>query len=314
MTRFKYSVPLKTIVQEHELKIVNKASTFDEDLIITADVNRPGLQLSGFYDYFDTSRIQIIGKAESSYLEGMERDKRVQSVSRFMSERPPALIICHGVSPMQEIKACAEEFDVNVFTTDIDTSEFSGELIGTLRTYLAPRETRHGVLIEVHGEGVLITGESGIGKSETALELLKRGHRLIADDAVEIKRISRSMLTGQAPEVIRYYMELRGIGVVNVCHLYGIGAVKPVEHIDMVINLEEWVDGKFYDRLGLSTESTTILGVHVPYMVIPVRPGRNLAVIIELAAMNNRLKKMGYNDAVRLADSHDSAIDSGMLL
>ena len=314
MKKIKYTVPLKTIVMEHELRLVNKASTFDEDMITTTDINRPGLQLSGFYDYFDNDRIQIIGKVETAYLKGLEPEKRVETISRFMSMRPSAIIVCHGVSPMQELKACAKKHDVNVFATDIDTSEFSAQLIGTLRTCLAPRETRHGVLVEVHGEGVLITGDSGIGKSETALELIKRGHRLIADDAVEIKRISRTMLTGQAPKVIQYYMELRGIGVVNVCHLYGIGAVKPVEHVDMVINLEEWDDAKFYDRLGLSTEFTTILGVRVPYMTIPVRPGRNLAVIIELAAMNNRLKKMGYNDAMQLADSHDSAIDNGTLI
>lgn len=309
----KYSVPLSTVVHEHGLNIVHSAETYENDMIVTADINRPGLQLSGFYDFFDTDRIQIIGKVENSYLKTMEPVRRRETLARFMSRRPSAVIICHGVSPMEELLDCAREFDVNVFSTDIDTSEFSAQLIGTLRNYLAPRVTRHGVLVEVHGEGVFITGESGIGKSETALELIKRGHRLIADDAVEIKRISRDMLTGQAPEMIKYYMELRGIGVVNVCHLYGIGAVKPVEHIDMVINLEEWVEGKFYDRLGLGTEFTTILGVRVPYMVIPVRPGRNLAVIIELAAMNNRLKKMGYNDALELAQNHDSAIDSGLL-
>ncbi len=313
MRRQKYTVPLKTIVEEHGLKIVNRSSTYDTDLITSVDINRPGLQLTGFYDYFDTERVQIIGKVETSYLKGLGDAERAESVSRFMSTRPSALIICHGVNPIQEIRSAAREFDVNVFETDIDTSEFSAQLIGTLRSYLAPRETRHGVLIEVHGEGVFITGESGIGKSETALELIKRGHRLIADDAVEIKRISRTMLTGQAPQVIRYYMEVRGIGVVNVCHLYGIGAVKPEGNIDMVINLEEWDENKFYDRLGLSAEYTSILGVRVPYMIIPVRQGRNLAVIIELAAMNNRLKKMGYNDAQALADSHDMAVDNGAL-
>lgn len=314
MAEKKFSVTLKEIIDEFHLESIHLPMDASKLLVIETEINRPGLQLSGFYDYFDTDRIQIIGKVENAYLKGMEPDKRVETISRFMSMRPSAIIVCHGVSPLQELKACAKKFDVNVFATDIDTSEFSAQLIGTLRTYLAPRETRHGVLVEVHGEGVFITGESGIGKSETALELIKRGHRLIADDAVEIKRISRTMLTGQAPKVIQYYMELRGIGVVNVCHLYGIGAVKPVEHVDMVINLEEWDDAKFYDRLGLSTEYTTILGVRVPYMVIPVRPGRNLAVIIELAAMNNRLKKMGYNDAMQLADSHDSAIDNGTLL
>jgi HPr kinase/phosphorylase len=257
--------------------------------------------------------MQIIGKMENSYLLEMPEAERTESIEHFMSTRPCAVILCHGVQLMPEMEAYAAQYDVNVFATEVDTSEFFAQLISTLANYLAPRETVHGVLVEVHGEGVLITGESGIGKSETALELIKRGHRLIADDAVEIKRISRNMLTGQAPDVIRYYLEIRGIGVVNVCYLYGIGAVKPIEHIDMVINLELWDDNKFYDRLGLETEFTTILDVKVPYMTIPVRPGRNLAVVIELAAMNNRHKKMGFNAAMELANAHDLAIDQGTL-
>jgi HPr kinase/phosphorylase len=199
-----------------------------------------------------------------------------------------------------------------VFITEQDTSQFQAELIGTLQRYLAPRITMHGVLVEIFGEGVLLTGDSGIGKSETALELIKRGHRLIADDAVEVKRIGRDELSGSAPEIIRYYMELRGIGLINVRHLYGVGSVKPFGGIDLLIEMEPWEDGKAYDRLGLSSEEAEILGVKIPKITIPVRPGRNLAVIMELAAMNNRQKKLGYNAAESFVFAHDNAIDAGM--
>jgi len=207
----------------------------------------------------------------------------------------------------------AEKYDRNLFITPMDTSEFQADLISSLKSHLAPRITTHGVLVEVYGEGVLLMGDSGIGKSETALELIKRGHRLIADDAVDIKRISKDELIGSAPELIRYYMELRGIGVINVRHIYGVGAVKPETNIDLVVKMERWEDGKAYDRLGLSSETYDILGVTLPQVTIPVRPGRNLAVIMELAAMNNRQKKMGFNAAEALAGAHDYAIDAGLL-
>ena len=223
-----------------------------------------------------------------------------------------ALVICHGVSAFSECIEMARKYDRNVFITDEDTSAFQADLIHSLREYLAPRVTVHGVLVEIYGEGVLLMGDSGIGKSETALELIKRGHRLIADDAVEIRRVSRHSLIGSAPELIRYYMELRGIGVVNVRHLYGMGAVKPQCNVDLAIQMEPWDDGKAYDRLGLENESASFVGVRIPQVTIPVRPGRNLAVIMELAAMNNRQKKMGYNAAEALAFEHDLAIDQGM--
>ena len=207
----------------------------------------------------------------------------------------------------------AEKYDRNLFITPMDTSEFQADLISSLKAHLAPRITTHGVLVEVYGEGVLLMGDSGIGKSETALELIKRGHRLIADDAVDIKRISKDELVGSAPELIRYYMELRGIGVINVRHIYGVGAVKPETSIDLVVKMERWEEGKAYDRLGLSSETYDILGVTLPQVTIPVRPGRNLAVIMELAAMNNRQKKMGFNAAEALAGAHDYAIDAGLL-
>ena len=220
-----------------------------------------------------------------------------------------ALVICHGVKPSPECVEMAEKYDRNLFLTDTDTSEFMADVIASLQRHLAPRVTIHGVLVEIYGEGVLLMGDSGIGKSETALELIKRGHRLIADDAVEIKRVAHNRLHGNAPEMIRYYMELRGIGVINVRHIYGVGAVKPESGIDLVVMLEPWIDGKAYDRLGLTEESETILGVKLPKVTIPVRPGRNLAVILELAAMNNRQKKMGYNAAEALTAAHDAVID-----
>ena len=308
----KYSVKLKTIAEETKLVPINAASDYETRLITTADINRPALQLAGFYNYFDHKRLQIIGRVESTYLELMSDEEREDCFEKLMQFDIPALVICHGAAAFPECLEMAEKYDRNVFTTLEDTSDFMADVISSLHVHLAPRTTMHGVLVEVHGEGVLITGDSGIGKSETALELIKRGHRLIADDAVDIRKVSKNGLVGTAPELIRYYMELRGIGVVDVRHLYGVGSVKPESAIDLVINLEVWNDEKAYDRLGLSSETMDILGVTVPSVTIPVRPGRNLAVILELAAMNNRQKKMGYNAAEALATNHDSAIDSGI--
>ena len=309
--RSKYSVKLKTIVEEHNLNVLHAAKDYETATITTYDVNRPAMQLAGFYNYFDPHRIQIIGRVESTYLDTLSTEERLGAFERFMQYDIAALVICHGVPPFPECMEMAEKYDRSVFITNEDTSEFQAGVISSLRNYLAPRTTVHGVLVEIYGEGVLLTGESGIGKSETALELIKRGHRLIADDAVEIKKIGRSQLKGDAPEMIRYYMELRGIGVINVRRIYGVGAVKPESGIDLVVHLEPWQEGKAYDRLGLTNESETILGVRIPRVTIPVRPGRNLAVILELAAMNNRQKNMGYNAAETLAAEHDSAIDAG---
>ena len=308
--RSKYSVKLKKIIERHGgITALHLASDYEDAMVTTSDVNRPALQLTGFYDYFDPSRIQIIGRVESTYLDCLSPEERRRTFERFMQHDIAALVICHGVSPFPE---CIEEYDRSVFITDEDTSEFQADLIHSLQKYLAPRVTVHGVLVEIYGEGVLLMGDSGIGKSETALELIKRGHRLIADDAVEIRRVSRHSLIGSAPELIRYYMELRGIGVVNVRHLFGMGAVKPESNVDLVIQMEPWDNNKAYDRLGLTNESTSFVGVEIPQVTIPVRPGRNLAVIMELAAMNNRQKKMGYNAAAALAMEHDAAIDAGM--
>ena len=293
--RSKYSVKLKKIIERHGgITALHLASDYEDALVTTSDVNRPALQLTGFYDYFDPSRIQIIGRVESTYLDCLSPEERRRTFERFMQHDIAALVICHGVSPFPECIEMAREYDRSVFITDEDTSEFQADLIHSLQKYLAPRVTVHGVLVEIYGEGVLLMGDSGIGKSETALELIKRGHRLIADDAVEIRRVSRHSLIGSAPELV------------------GMGAVKPESNVDLVIQMEPWDNNKAYDRLGLTNESTSFVGVEIPQVTIPVRPGRNLAVIMELAAMNNRQKKMGYNAAAALAMEHDAAIDAGM--
>ena len=309
--RNKYSVKLRTIVEDNQLRALHLAKDYESAVLTTAEVNRPAMQLTGFYNYFDPSRLQIIGRVESTYQDTLSVEERRNAFECFMQYDIAALVICHGVAPFPECLEMAEKYDRNLFITNEDTSAFQANVITSLVHYLAPRQTSHGVLVEIYGEGVLLMGDSGIGKSETALELIKRGHRLIADDAVEIKRIDKNTLTGKAPEMIRYYMELRGIGVINVRHIYGVGAVKPEGNIDLIVKMEPWVEGKAYDRLGLSSEYDTILGVRLPSVTVPVRPGRNLAVIMELAAMNNRQKKLGYNAAEFLAAQHDSAIDSG---
>ena len=313
MMQSRYTVPLKTVVEEMKLQPLHLSKDYDTALLTMADVNRPAMQLTGFYDYFDPKRIQVIGRVETTYLETLSHEDRLNAFALFMSYDIAGLVICHECEPFPECLEMAEKYDRNVFYTETDTSEFQARIIFLLHDYLAPRLTTHGVLVDVYGEGLLLTGDSGIGKSETALELIKRGHRLVADDAVEIKLIGEGVLVGTAPEIIRYYMELRGIGVINVRHLYGVGAVKPATSIDLVVKMENWVNGKAYDRLGIVSETEEILGVRLPAVTIPVTPGRNLAVILELAAMNNRQKKMGYNAAEMLAAEHDHAIDHGSI-
>ena len=311
MKNDEYSVSLSSIVKEQGLKILHASKDFDTACVRTADVNRPALQLAGFYDYFDPKRLQLIGRVECTYLESLDPNQRAEALERFMRFDLSAIILCHGIDTIPELVEMAEKYDRNLMSTNEDTSTFMADLISMLRNAMAPRVTMHGVLVEVYGEGLLITCDSGVGKSETALELIKRGHRLIADDAVIIRRTSRETLIGTAPPLIRYYMELRGIGVINARHIFGVGAVKPETNVDLVVNFELWDDNKAYDRLGLETEYTTILGVEMPCYTIPVRPGRNLAVILELAAMNNRQKKMGYNAAEALAREHDRLVDQG---
>lgn len=292
-----YSVKLSQLVQEYELEILRKGKDYEKREVETRDVNRPGLELIGYFDYFDPMRLQMLGKVEKTFLDGFSSAKRRESFEKLMAQDIPALIICRGMEPFPECMEMAEKYDKTVLRTQETTTAFMGALITGLRNHLAPRITRHGVLVEIYGEGVLILGESGVGKSETAIELIKRGHRLIADDAVEIKQMGVNQLVGNAPELIRHYMELRGIGVVDVRRLFGVSAIKDSANIDLVVNLEPWRDGAIYDRLGLEELHTNILDVEVPSVTIPVKPGRNLAVIIEVAAMNNRHKRMGYNAA-----------------
>ncbi|MEG0876064.1 MAG: HPr(Ser) kinase/phosphatase [Oscillospiraceae bacterium] len=305
-----YYVMLSALVREHELNILHTSKDFDQVKIVSMAVGRPGLQFTGFFEYFDARRMLVTGKQESTYLERLDPDARYRSIEGLMCHKPCAIVICHDVGPLPEEIELAEKYDVNLFSVEMDTSEFMAQLISSLHIHLAPRKTIHGVLVEVYGEGLLITGDSGIGKSETALELIKRGHRLIADDAVEIRRIAKDKLVGEAPPMIRHYMELRGIGIINARYIYGVGAVKTSQTIQLVVNLENWDETKAYDRLGVESEFTDILGVSLPSLTIPVRPGRNLAVILELAAMNNRQKKLGYNAAQDLETRHDYEIDN----
>ena len=293
----KYSIPLKDIINEFQLEYIYMPEGGESIKITSPEVSRPGLALSGFMEIFEPFRIQIIGKAEHKYLAGLSAQERKQRLDAFFAKKPVAVVITTKLEPYPEMTAAAMAEKVPLLRTEERTSAFLAAVIGSLNTSLAPRLTRHGVLVEVYGEGVLILGDSGIGKSETAIELVKRGHRLIADDAVEIKRVSAKTLVGTAPELIRYYIELRGIGIVDVRRLFGMGAVKATERIDLVIKLESWDPEKVYDRFGLDEEMENILGIGIPAITIPVHHGRNLAVVIEIAAMNNRQKKMGYNTA-----------------
>ncbi len=292
-----YSVSLSKVIEEFTLETIYLPNLPDNILISCSRINRPGLQMVGFYDHYEAARLQIIGKVEYLFLTGLEKEERSLRIDDFFKTRPAGVIVTTSLEILPEFEAAAEKYQVPLMRTKKTTSDFMAALIAFLNVELGPRITRHGVLIEVYGEGILLLGDSGVGKSETAIELLKRGHRLIADDAVEIRRVSATTLVGKAPEIIRHYVELRGIGIVDVRRLFGMGAVKESEKIDLVINLEPWQDGKMYDRLGLDSETTDILGIEVPSIVLPVCPGRNLSVVIEVAAMNNRQKKMGYNTA-----------------
>ena len=308
-----YSVKLGKIIKEFGLEVLRGGTGYENRAIETEDVNRPGLQLTGFFDYFDPSRLQVIGKVETTYLTGLTPEARRESFERLLSQDITALIITRGIDPFPECMEMAERYDRTILRSQETTSALMSTLIASLKSYLSPQITRHGVLVDVYGEGVLLLGESGVGKSETAIELVKRGHRLIADDAVEIKRTAAMNLMGTAPELIRHYIELRGIGVIDVRRLFGMSAVKDEAVIDMVINLEQWKDGALYDRLGLEELYTTILDVQVPSLTVPVKPGRNLAVIVEVAAMNNRHKKMGYNAALEFTKQINKHFDQAMI-
>ncbi len=298
-----YSVSLEKIIDNHNLEVVYLPKNAEDILITSAEINRPGIVLTGYTDYFDSLRIQILGWTELGFLLNMNDDERNKALGYWLSLKPAAAVITRGLEiPDYFVEAC-KKYEVPLLKTDAETSPFLASLIAFLNQELAPRITRHGVLVEVYGEGVLITGESGAGKSEAAIELIKRGHRLIADDAVEIRKINDNTLMGNSPSNIRHFIELRGIGIIDARRIFGMGAVKPSEKIDMVIQLEAWDSTKAYDRLGLDNEYANILDVKVPAITVPITPGRNLAVIVETAAMNNRQKKMGYNAAKDLMKS-----------
>ena len=292
-----YSVSLKALINEFSLKEIYLPAQAEDIMITSKEVDRPGLALAGFFEKFEADRIQLIGKAEYRYLESLDAGVRAERIKNFLEAKPSAVIVAADIAVYDDIIENAKVFEVPVLATPEKTTDLMAALIASLNVLLAPRITRHGVLVEVYGEGMLLLGDSGVGKSETAIELVKRGHRLIADDAVEIKRVSAKALVGTSPEIIRHYVELRGIGIVDIRRIFGMGAVKNTEKIDLVIKLEPWIQGKMYDRLGLDNETIEILGIEVPAITIPVRPGRNLAIILEIAAMNNRQKKMGYNTA-----------------
>ena len=295
-----FKVSLQSVIDEFKLEAIYVHKDANELMIDENDVNRPGLQLMGFYEYFNPERIQIIGKMEFAYLSTIDEKTRRERLQLLFAQRIPALIITRELPYFAEMLELAKEYEVPLLRSKESTSNFIAGLIAYLNLTLAPRITRHGVLIEIYGEGVFITGESGVGKSETAIELVKRGHRLVADDAVEIRKVTNISLVGSSPDNIRHFLELRGIGIINARRLFGIGAVKMTEKLDLVVELEQWNSEKIYDRMGVDTEYVSLLGVKVPSLTIPVKPGRNLAVILEVAAMNNRQKKMGYNAAREL--------------
>ena len=297
-----YTVLLSELASEFKLDFFYRSTDFDKIHVTVDDISRPGLHLAGFFDHYEPMRVYVCGTVETAYLQKLTPEERIIIFDHFLSYKCPALIFARGFEPMPECLEMAKKYDVTVLGTKDTTSYIVSSLITYLKSSLAPRVTRHGVLVEIYGEGILINGDSGIGKSETAIELVKRGHRLIADDAVEIKKVSSRELMGAAPEVLRHYIEIRGIGVINVAKLFGMGAVKDATSVDLIVNMVPWRDGEAYDRLGMETQYTEILDVKVPSITVPITPGRNLAVIFEVAAMNNRQKRMGYNAAVEFTE------------
>ncbi len=307
-----YTVPLSAVIREVSLEEIYLPGDAAEVLIGNPQVNRPGLELGGYFDYFDNGRIQILGRNEFGFLQNMPEDLRRSHLEELAKAHPPAIIVSRGLDILPELDAACRQYGVPLLRSKDSTSSLMAALIAFLNVQLAPRITRHGVLVEVYGEGVLLLGDSGIGKSETAVELIKRGHRLIADDAVEIRRVSAKTLVGSAPQNIRHFIELRGIGIVNMRRLFGIGAIKETEKIDMAVQMEPWDNNKVYDRMGLDGQTIDLLGIEVPTVTIPVKPGRNLAIIIEIAAMTNRQKKMGYNAAQELMHKLGMTEDTGL--
>ena len=296
----KYTVCLSKIIKAQNLEILCGKELVEEIFIDGPDINRPGLELAGYADNFANDRIQLMGNVEMQYLYSLSDNERRDRMERLFKIGFPCIIIARNMEPCKDMLEMGIKYNIPVLRTEDTTTSFHSELNRYLCVQLAPRVTMHACFIEVYGEGVLITGSSGVGKSETALELVKRGHRLVADDIVEVRRVSNKTLVGTAPEIIRHLLEIRGIGFLDVKRLYGVGAVKMTENIQLVVDLERWEVGKEYDRVGIDDHFTDILGIKVPSVKIPVMPGRNLAIIIEVAAMNNRQKMMGYNAAKEL--------------
>ena len=307
-----YSVLLSTLVKEFGLQVEYASTDYKSIRLTVEDVGRPGLQLTGYFDHFEPMRLQVMGNVEMSYMARLTFEERAMIFDRMFSYKFPALLIARNIPPDPQCLEMAKKHNVTLLRSKEPTSTIVSAIIAYLKSALAPRITRHGVLMEIYGEGVLLTGESGIGKSEAAVELLKRGHRLIADDAVEIKKVSGNSLVGTAPELIRNYIELRGIGIINVAKLFGMGAVKLDNEINLVVNIVPWNTQKVYDRLGLEDQHMDILGVKVPMYTIPITPGRNLAVILEVAAMNNRQRKMGYNSALEFTEQMNRHFEQNM--
>jgi len=307
-----YSVPLTTLAKEFNLDIEHASTDYTAIRLTVEDVSRPGLQLAGYFDHFEPMRLQVMGNVEMSYMAKLTSEERSKIFDRLFSYKFPALLIARNIQPGAECIEMAKKHNVTILRSKEPTSTVISTIITYLKASLAPRITRHGVLMEIYGEGILLIGDSGIGKSEAAVELLKRGHRLIADDAVEIKKVSNSSLLGTAPELIRNYIELRGIGIVNVAKLFGIGAIKQDNEINLVVNIVPWNTHEVYDRLGLEQQYTDILGVQIPMNTIPITPGRNLAVILEVAAMNNRQRRMGYNAALEFTEQINRHFDENM--
>ena len=295
-----YGVTITDLIRKMDFKNLTPELDTEKIVVSHPDVNRPALQLTGFYDHFDNERVQMLGNVEIAYLSGLGKDRRIAMYDKLLSSKIPCLVFCRNLVPETEVLDICNYYRVPCLLSQKPTSDTMAEVIRWLKAELAPRISIHGVLVDVFGEGVLIMGESGIGKSEAALELIKRGHRLVSDDVVEIRKVSEVTLVGTAPGITKYLIELRGIGIIDVKTLFGVESVKDTQSIDMVIKLEEWDKNKEYDRLGLEDQYTEFLGNRVICHNIPIRPGRNLAVIVETAAINYRQKKMGYNAAQEL--------------
>ncbi len=307
-----YSIPLRTLVEKLGLEILYASTDYQSVRLTVEDVARPGLQLAGYFDHYEPMRLQVMGNVEMSYVSKLTPQERAVSYDRLFSYKFPALLIARNIEPDEQCLAMAKKHNITILRSPAPTSTIVSTIISYLKGALAPRVTRHGVLVEVYGEGILLMGDSGIGKSEAAVELLKRGHRLIADDAVEIRKIDADVLVGTAPALIRNYIELRGIGIINVAKLFGMGAVRTENEINLVVNIVPWKTQQVYDRLGLEDQYTEILDVKIPMHTIPITPGRNLAMILEVAAMNNRQKKLGYNSALEFTEQINRHFNESM--